>query len=124
MIVTKPIILEKLRDELHAAGIDVPGLVLATENGQNVLRAVNAQGRWVDMPAGAAAVVDAHDGTPPTPPNFGTDAADLADVAIVRQWVSATRTYIGQATPTAADTRAQVERNARAIMALLKREYR
>jgi hypothetical protein len=45
----------------------------------------------------------------------------LNNLTVVRQWVSATRTYIDLASPTAAETRAQVERNARAILAILRR---
>jgi hypothetical protein len=119
--VDKPIILDKLRAELQAAGIAVDGLVLTDQDGRRAVLASDDQGRWAELPAGSDVIVAAHDGTPPTPPDYGADAADLNNLTVVRQWVSATRTYIDLASPTAAETRAQVERNARAILAILRR---
>lgn len=59
--------------------------------------------------------------TTPGPINAGADAPDLTDRTIVDTWLAATNTYIGTASPTAAETTAQVKRNARAIKAILRR---
>lgn len=121
MIVTKPIILDKLRAELQTAGITVAGLVLSERDNQKDLRAVNAQGRWEEPPSGAAAVIDAHDGTPPEPPDYGTDAEDLSDAAALRTAVQNLRTYIGLASPTAAQSATALKLVIRVVLAMLRR---
>lgn len=74
--------------------------------------------------ADVAAVIAAHTNPPPpdtTPPDYGADAADLSDYTALRQWVTLSRGYVANGSPTAADTIAQVKRNTRAILAILRR---
>lgn len=111
----KRVYLPQLEQELAAAGVTVRGLGIDADD----LHTYTAQGAVADVPAAAAAVVTAH--VPPdiTPPDYGSDAPGL-DVGTVRTWVQNTRTYLALGTPTAAQTTAQVQRNARAILALVR----
>lgn len=77
MIVTKPILLHKLQAELLAAGVPIRGLVLAVDvQGRSNVFNSDPLGKWIELPASAQAVIDAHDGTPPPAPDYGTDAPD------------------------------------------------
>lgn len=114
----KAVDLVKLKAEAIAAGVALPrglgrvGLELHTYDAQGVI---------VEPPAGMTAVLAAHDGTPPAPPNYGSDAPDIADNATVVQWVADTRAFLALSPPTQAQTLAQVQRNARALLAIVRR---
>lgn len=103
MNVNKPILTDKLKAELAAAGIQVAAVVLVEAGGNRDLYVTNAQGQWIDPPPAAAAVIAAHDGTPPAPIDYGSDAVDQRDKIISA--IQSIRAYQGLAA--AAVTQAQ-----------------
>lgn len=52
---------------------------------------------------------------------FGNDTIDLTDLAIIRNYVQATRAHLNKANRTQADFEAQSDRNTRAILAILRK---
>lgn len=74
----------------------------------------------VDVPAAAGSVVAAHVADDLTPPAYGSDVEPLS-LAAVRQVVTAHRAYVALATPTQAETVAQVRRLTRVQLALVRR---
>lgn len=52
---------------------------------------------------------------------YGSDPIDLADLALVKSYVQASRTFLTEAPHTQASVAAQTERNTKAILAILRR---
>lgn len=124
MIVTKPVILQKLQAEMLTAGLSIRGLVLAVDTqGRSNVFSSDPQGKWIELPPEAQAVIDAHDGTPPPAPDYGADAPDdypdqLAGV------VSQLRAYRALGLPSQAQTVAVVKLLIAAVLFLLRRQLR
>lgn len=87
----KPLILNKLAEEMRAAGLNVP--MLGTSAVENKVFTYDLQGAPADLPAGADAVLAAHDGTPPAPIDYGADIVDQRDKIIAA--IQNIRTYQG-----------------------------
>lgn len=124
MIVTKPVILQKLQAEMLTAGLSIRGLVLAVDTqGRSNVFSSDPQGKWIELPPEAQAVIDAHDGTPPPTPDYGTDAPDdypdqLAGV------VNQLRAYRALGLPSQAQTVGVVKLLIVAVLFLLRRAIR
>lgn len=124
MIVTKPILLHKLQAEMRAAGLPIRGLVQVTDSTSKVyVFDSDVFGKWIELPSGAQAVIDAHDGTPPPAPDYGTDAPDdypdqLASV------VSQLRAYRAIGLPSQPQTVGVVKLLIVAVLFLLRRAIR
>lgn len=74
--------------------------------------------------AAVQAVIDAHTNPPPpdrTPPDFGTDAADLSNYPTLRAAVGNLRQYVGLANPTAAQSAAALKLVVQVVLAMLRR---
>jgi hypothetical protein len=113
--------LDTLKDELAAAGLQVSGLVSRIDDDGTDVYALDGEGRWVELAETARPVLEAHDGTPPVPVDFGPNAVDLVDAQRVRAYVTASNAYITRGnTNTAAHVRDQVDRNTQAILTLIK----
>jgi hypothetical protein len=67
-----------------------------------------AQARTADEQARAAIV-------------YGNDAIDITNIATVKQYVQASRANLSKTNRTQADLEAQVDRNTRAILAILRK---
>lgn len=52
---------------------------------------------------------------------YGADAVDITNMDVIKQYVQASRANINKANRTQADLEAQVDRNTRAILALLRK---
>lgn len=52
---------------------------------------------------------------------YGNDAADITNLAVVQQYVQASRAFLVEASHTPASVAQQTERNTRAILALLRK---
>lgn len=52
---------------------------------------------------------------------YGNDAIDITNIATVKQYVQASRANLSKANRTQADLEAQVDRNTRAILAILRK---
>lgn len=113
----KPVDLNKLEDELIAAGILVHGLALIGDD----LQAVQGDGTIVDLPPGAQAIINAHVSPPVIPmPDFGSDGTPLDQVAAAVQNL---RAYIALGAPTQAQTVAVVKLLCRCALFLLKQGF-
>lgn len=124
MIVSKPVILHKLQAEMQSAGLPIQGLVGAhNSQGQQIILDTTTTGEWVELPPGSQAVIDAHDGTPPLTPDFGTDLPeDYADQ--LAPVVNQLRAYLALAAPTQAQSTAALKLMVRGTLFLLRRQLR
>lgn len=123
MIVTKPIILQKLQAEMITGGLSIRGLVLVidAEGHTNVLDS-NAFGQWVDLPPEASAIIDAHDGTPPDSPDYGSDVpVDYA--LVIANVVSQLRAYYAAASPTPEQSVIAIKLLIPAVLYQLQRQF-
>jgi hypothetical protein len=117
MLVTKPLDLSQLTQELQAAGVSIRGLGQTGDQ----LHTYDVQGNPVDLPASAQATVSAH--TPRAGADFGGDVPDdysdrLASV------VSQLRAYLATAAPSPAQTVTVVKLLIGAMLYLLRRQAR
>lgn len=110
----KAVDLLRLKAELQAAGITVPALGIADDD----LHTYDAAGNVVAMPAGTAAVINAH--VSPVPLDYGVNAEDL-DRTKVQGYITTSNAYLGRgASNTPAQVRDQVDRNTKALLTLIK----
>lgn len=116
-IPAKPIILHQLQAEMLAAGLSVR--MLGTSGKYGRLFDHDASGVPIDLPPGAQAVIAAHVPTPAI--DFGPNAEAL-DRARVQAYITASNTFLG--TPNASVTQAmvlaQVQRNTKALLTLIR----
>lgn len=112
----KRVTLPKLRQELVAAGVNLPALGVDGDD----LHTYDEDGVIVDVPAAAAAVLAAHVADDESPPAYGTDA-EAMDPAAARLVVQSHRAFLANATPTNAEVVQQVRRLTRVQLALLRR---
>ncbi len=122
MNVSKPILTDKLKAELVAAGVTVNAVVFVVgSDQQQQLYLTDNDGRWVEPSGNALPVIAAHDGTPPVPVDYGTDALDQRDkVAQLIQNINQYQSFTAAAV-TSAQRKQYEDMIGNAVKALAKR---
>lgn len=108
----------RLETEIAALGVTLRGLgfdgarVHTYDQGGAILQFTGGDATKV------AQAMTAH--ASPVAVDYGADAGNVVDLEQVRSFVQASRTFLGNATPTNAQVLAQVQRNTRALLALVR----
>lgn len=121
MRVKKALDLNRLEDELAAAGVEIRALGSAgrIEDDDLDVFTYDENGAIVDLPAEAAAVIAAHVAPePPAPIDFGQDTQPADRLA---EAVTSLRAYLGKNPPSGAETVAQVKLLTRVVLFNLRR---
>lgn len=104
--------LQYLRAELQAAG--QPADLLLDGNWIGIVTSSGA----VEPSAAAQAIIANH--VPPALVDYGADDGNVVDIEQLRNYVQASRAFLANGTPSNADVVAQVKRNTRAILAIIR----